>query len=159
MPRPVPPVSIEAFLAPRAERPSITALPPTSQTTARQNVIAAMRDLQDQGRDPYEECWVIDCDSSVGRAGMMLGIAPCLTRSRAALGHWVSNRGRRLSTSEMCWLQGLRADIGFHVPDSAFRGLLGNSMSQNVLERLLCQVLPAAGLWDSSALRDRYALP
>ena len=159
MPKPVPLVSIEAFLAPRIERPSSTALPPASQTTARQNVIAALQELRDHGRDPYEECWVIDCDSSVGRAGMMLGIAPCLTRSRAVSGHWLSNRGRRLSTSEMCCLQGLRSDTTFRVPDSAFRGLLGNSMSQNILERLLCQVLPAAGLWDFALLHDRYALP
>ena len=147
MPNRLRPVSVERFLEPRLRRPLGHDMPPLSQSTARQNVITTLTLLRQQGQDPLEQCWILDCDSSVGRAGAMLDCSPCLTRSRAA-GHWVTNRGRRMTAGEMLRLQGWREPILPCVPDLQFRRLLGNSMSVNVLERLLCTLLPAAGLWD-----------
>ena len=155
-PSPLPPASIEDFLDARLGRPSFADLPPISATTAHDNVLRILTLLSDSGHDPFNEPWVIDCDSSAERSRGVLGISPCLTRSRGS-GHWLTNRGRRMTTDEMLRLQGwfgpflqasTRAQLGSH---------LGNAMSINVVERLLCKLLPAAGLWPESALIDRWA--
>ena len=155
MPAPIPCPSIERFLQPRLGRPSDQDLPPTSQSVARLNVMCTLHELRLQGRDPLEECWLIDCDSSHGRSGFMLECSPCITRSRAR-GHWITNRGRRLSTAEAMSLQGIRCGIALQTTEVQFCQILGNSMSVNILERLLCRLLPAVGLWEGFDLRDPH---
>ena len=56
-------------------------------------------------------------------------------------------------------LQGVDDSLLVVIPEIHFRRLLGNSMSINVLERIMCTLLPAAGLWPQGALIDRYAGP
>ena len=155
-PSPLPPSSIENFLDPRLGRPSFADLPPISASTAHDNVLRILTSLSNSAHDPFNEPWVIDCDSSAERSRVFWDVSPCLTRSRGS-GHWLTNRGRRMTTDEMLRLQGWlgpfahgssRAQLGLH---------LGNAMSVNVVERLLCKLLPAAGLWPASALRDRWA--
>ena len=58
---------------------------------------------------------------------------------------------------EMMRLQGVDTDLPVVGPEMHFRRLLGNAMSVNVLERILCALLPASGLWPQEALVDRYS--
>ena len=62
-----------------------------------------------------------------------------------------------MSTNEMLVLQGMNPSL-LHFPSSLSPSdigrLVGNSMSVNVLERLLARVLPAADL--SGPIRDRW---
>ena len=144
------------FLDPWQGRPSWTDLPPFSSRVARQNVLRLLRAATSLDADPFSEPWCLDCDSSIGRSTALYNCSPCITRGRAA-GHWISNRGRRFSLQEMMRLQGVDSSLVVVVPELQFRRLLGNSMSVNVLERILCTLLPAAGLWPLEALVDRYA--
>ena len=147
---------LESFLENQVRRPTPLDLPPENQKVARANVIAFLEKMQAKGHDVLSETWTLDCDSSLYRAGAMHGVCCCLTRSRP-LGHWISNRGRRLTLLEHKRLQGISDDFPVFIGEMEFRQHLGNSMSVNVLERLLVSLLPAAGLWDTSLLRDRYA--
>ena len=155
-PAPVPMPALELFSDSRQGRPSWADLPPLCSKVARQNVLTLLQAAQDVDSDPFSEPWCIDCDSSSGRGTAMLNCSPCITRNRAA-GHWISNRGRRLSLQEMMRLQGVDEYLRVVVTEIQFRRLLGNSMSINVLERILCSLLPASGLWPRDALIDRYA--
>jgi len=155
-PAKVPMPALELFLDSRQGRPSWADLPPLSNRVARQNVLTLLRAAAGLDSDPFSEPWCLDCDSSIGRSTALLNCSPCITRSRAA-GHWISNRGRRFSLQEMMRLQGVDESLLVVVPEMQFRRLLGNSMSVNVLERILCTLLPAAGLWPLEALADRYA--
>ena len=144
---------LENFLDARLQRPSESDLPSTAN--ARANVLNFLRQVASRDDDPFESPWIIDCDSSASRAHGMLNCSPCLTRSRAA-GHWVTNRGRRLQMTEQMRLQGIHPPFSVAVPPVEFGRLLGNSMSINILERILCSLLPAAGLWNAQHLVDRY---
>lgn len=148
--------ALESFLDPRQGRPSWADLPPLSSSVARQNVLTFLHAAQSLDSDPFSEPWCLDCDSSIGRSTALWNCSPCITRSRAA-GHWISNRGRRFTVQEMMRLQGVDASLQIVVPEMHFRRMLGNSMSVNVLERILCTLLPASGLWPQEALTDRYA--
>ena len=62
-----------------------------------------------------------------------------------------------MSLLEQMRLQGLRDDFQIFIPAIEFAKHLGNSMSVNVLERILVSLLPAAGLWAAEDLEDHYA--
>jgi DNA (cytosine-5)-methyltransferase 1 len=152
-PHAIPTPDIQEFLDPRQGRPSFADLPPPSQGIARANVLHFLRQLEDKGQDPFFEPWVIECDASQDFGKVMLGVTPCLTRSRYK-GHWLASYGRRINTAEALRLQGHDDDLEPVVTERQFRMMLGNSMSLNVLERLLCRLLPAAGL--TPPLLDSY---
>lgn len=157
-PEPIPCPSIELFLDSRPRVSVVAAgLPPKSQTTARGNVVSSLRKLKREGSDPLKEPYVIDCDSTAERAKSMLSVTPCITCGRRN-GHWVTSRGRRLRKTEMMRLQGMNPSKFRKVVSEGQLGKqLGNTMSVNVLERLLARVLPAAGLVPGgAALRDRW---
>jgi len=160
-PEPVERPSIEAFLEPRAaesRRLSRACLPPRTQGTARTNVVRALKELKACGHNPLKEAWVVDCDSSGPRTKWMRGVSPCLTCSRAG-GHWITNRGRRMTKDEMLRLQGMNTPAeGFKVvvSERQLGKQIGNAMSCNVLERLFARLLPAAGLVSERSLRDRW---
>lgn len=148
--------SIEDFLEardPRIASKGAASLPPKSASTARKNVINALRRYAKE--DPFKETFIVDCDSTVSRSGTMKGLSPCITCGRGK-GHWVTSRGRRLLKEEMFRLQGMNpSTFKVAVPESELGKQLGNTMSVNVLERLFVRLLPAAGLCGS--LRDRWA--
>ena len=147
---------IEEFLDARPGRPSFLNLPAETASTARQNVFQLLHAIIDQGNDPFFEPWVLDCDSSIGRARAWPGVSPCLTRSRGQ-GHWISNRGRRMNCREMLRLQGWN-DVFYQTSSDLQLGqMLGNSMSINVLQRLYCTLLPAAGLVSPGVLQDPWS--
>jgi hypothetical protein len=83
----------------------------------------------------------------------MRDTSPCLmTNCRI----WISHYGRELNLAEKCRLQGMSPRrLNVVVSKTQFAKQLGNSMSVNVLERILAAALPAAGL--SAPLRDRWA--
>ena len=85
-----------------------------------------------------------------------------MTATRAKTrGWWVSVRGRRITLKELCRFQGL---VSVDIPDWQQAGIsendlchmLGNSMSLNVCERVLCAALWSAGL-TSRKLADPWA--
>jgi DNA (cytosine-5)-methyltransferase 1 len=154
-PTALPRISLDLFLDPRLGRPSFMDLPPDSQSTARSNVFNILSNIADAGHDPFNEPWAIDCDSSALRSRGCHDVSPCLTRSRGA-GHWLTNRGRRMTVGEMLRLQGWDGPFDRVVSDRQLGQQLGNAMSVNVIERVLCNLLPAAGLWPSDLLNDRW---
>merc|ERR1712151_422932 len=109
-----------------------------------------------QGADPLNKAYVIDCDSTMAWCGWQEDRTPCITCHRAK-GHWITNRGRRLSKPEMMRLQGMKPE-GFKVvvSDMQWGKQIGNAMSCNVLERIFVRLLPAAGLYPAALLRDRW---
>lgn len=143
-PEPVACAPIDLLLDPTdGPPPTEDDLPPPTQGTAHDNITAVLRNLIRAGRDPFTEAWVVDCDSSPGRAKCYRGLSPCMTRSRAA-GHWITSRGRRTTLHEMMRLQGMElAQFKQVVSDRQLGQLIGNSMSVNVLERLFAKLLPA----------------
>jgi len=157
-PEPVKRPSIEKFLDRKKGKVDATMLPPESQGTARANVIKAIKELQEKGHDPFNEPWIIDCDSSEPRMKYIKDFSPCLTCSRGA-GHWITNRGRRMNKTEMMRLQAMMTPAqGFKVAVSEHQlgRQIGNAMSVNVLERLFARLLPAARLSEPDSLVDRW---
>jgi DNA (cytosine-5)-methyltransferase 1 len=147
---------IELFLERRKADTAKTGLPPASQGTALKNVKTALRTLKREGSDPTKDPFIVDCDSSPNRMKWVDGVSPCITCSRGA-GHWVTNRGRRLTKEEMMRLQGMDpTQFTVAVTEHQLGRQLGNTMSVNVLERLLVRVLPAAKLAQHGALADRW---
>jgi DNA (cytosine-5)-methyltransferase 1 len=149
------PVDIRQFLDLRQGRPSFADLPPESATTARDNVTRILSEIEASGSDPFFDPWIIDCDGSLGYAKAFPGVTPCITRSRPT-GHWVTSMGRRMTLPEALRLQGFADDFENPVSERQLRMMLGNGMSLNVLERIFCSLLPAAGL--SGPLRDPLAV-
>ena len=156
-PRCLPKCALDDFLDIRLGRPSWAQLPRPSTSVVYQNVVFLLKQLESQGHDPFAEPWVFPCDSSPSRSHAMLDCSPCLMRSRPR-GHWLSHHGRRMSFIEIWRLQGFCPDTIPMRPALQLARQLGNSMSGNVLERLLCNVLPAAGLGRELFLVDRFAI-
>jgi len=158
-PEPIPCASIERFLERRPPRALASlSLPPATQTNARKNVINTKRTLRRHGSDPVaEEDIIIDCDGTPRFSNWMPGVSPCITCGRKN-GHWVTSRGRRFLKTEMMRLQGMDpTKFKVVVSDAKLGHQLGNTMSVNVLERLFCRALPAAGLVRPNSLCDRWA--
>jgi DNA (cytosine-5)-methyltransferase 1 len=148
---------MELFLEKRNPKVVATGLPLKTATTAVRNVKTALRTLKREGSDPLKDPFIVDCDSSSYRFGWIEGVTPCMTVGRAA-GHWITNRGRRLTKEEMMRLQGMNpTTFKVAVSDCQLGQQLGNTMSVNVLERLLVRLLPAAKLVRKGAVNDRWA--
>ena len=142
-PRATPCDSIDALLGPRPSLHVLAkALPPPTSANSRLNVERGLITVRSRGFDPFRDTHVMEVDNSQAFGGtIMRGCSPCLTRARArAGGHWVTTRGRRLSTAEMLKLQFMQPER-LHVPEgvplSEFHAMIGNSMSVNIVEALL----------------------
>jgi len=156
-PEPIACPSIENFLERRNSALAATGLPPASASTARANVIRFLKTLRRKGIDGAKSAWIADVDSTAERSKMMDSVSPCITCSRGA-GHWVTNRGRRLTKEEQMRLQGMNPTaFKVAVSESQLGRQIGNTMSVNVLERLFVQILPAAKLAAKGELKDRWA--
>jgi hypothetical protein len=113
--------------------------------------------------DEVPRDYIDDVDSSDDRANWSERESMCLTHSRAKSGgFYVTTHKRRQSTTEMGRFQGMSPrDVPWQtkwgMSRTSFNGALGNSMSVNVLQRLLPRVLEAAGLIESEDWKDHWA--
>jgi DNA (cytosine-5)-methyltransferase 1 len=156
-PAPLPKVSIESFLDAVERRPTMEDLPPETSKTARKNVKLILEHLTAQGHRPLTKTFTIDHNSSASRCGYMEDKVMCMTRSRSR-GHWLTSHGRTMNVNEMLRCQGMERCFTQVISDPQLGAQIGNAMSQNVVERLLIQVLPAAGLVSPDCcLVDRWA--
>ena len=126
-------------------------LPPKSDTLRRSNVVHHYSKLADKGVPLFHEMVIVDADSSFGFSYSSVGTCMTLTNKRcASQGYWCSMRGGTLSLQQMAALQGIEHDwIDTEVAgisDYQFGAMIGNTMSVNVLSRLIPQALYAAGL-------------
>lgn len=116
--------------------------------TCQRNVNRETARLKRQGGKPSQHSFVIDIDSSANWCSVMLDRSPCVTRSRP-YGFWLTDRCRRMTQREMLKLQGM-APLAKNlanekvVSDRQLGMMIGNAMSQNVLERLFVQILKSA---------------
>ena len=120
-----------------------------------QNIDYAERHIKKEGGNPSQEHFIVDCDASRSRLHWRKGISPCLTRARHK-GHWITNKKRRFTKEEVFRLQGMDpTKFKVTVSSTKLGQLVGNSMSVNVLERVLLRALASAGL--AVNLVDRWA--
>jgi len=124
-------------------------LPPSERVDA---VMArAYNILQKKGVDPTKEHCFVETGASLNWSSVMVGQSPCLTATRCASGgHFITTRGRLMTMSEMCRLQGLppnRINYGkAKVSHKKFAKAVGNMMSVNVLQRILPGLLKSIGV-------------
>jgi len=150
-------VSIERFLDPVKRKPTLADLPGPGNVTVLKNVKDTLHRKIRSGEDPFKNTYVVDVDSTPRFCGVMYDRTMCMTKSRP-LGFWVTSRGRRMNKDEMLRCQGMERSFEQVVRDSALGAQIGNAMSQNIIERLLCRLLPAAGLVQpTQRLYDRWA--
>jgi len=157
-PEPVAHRPLENFLERRKGRPSKTDLPPKSSTHAHANVREVIKILEKKGHDPLNEPWVVDCDSTFAYMSYNKEHSLCIT-TRRNKGHWITNRGRYMTLSEMLGFQGMwKPEDGLKIAVSPQQlgKQIGNAMSCNILERIFVRVLPAAGLVSGRRLHDRW---
>ena len=97
--------------------------PPAGSRAACQLHIATKTIINKHSSDPSTQPWVVECLSGRDPPQCLLGIVPCITRTRAANGgHWVTQLGRFLTVEEMLNLQGLPVPCpGEGAPDGAHR--------------------------------------
>jgi len=115
---------------------------------------AAWRSVHQKGVDPRDVSRPVVVDVDGPKPHWMHGVCPCLTRSRAATGHYLPVLGRRLSIQERFRFQGLPAEIHEHcrgkVSERHLGSMIGNSLSLNVVQALLSKMLPACGLMEAT---------
>ena len=120
-----------------------------------QNIECAEHWIKQEGGDPRSGHFIVDCDASRSRLHWRKGVSPCLTRARHK-GHWLTNKKRRFTKEEMFRLQGMDpTKFKVVVNNTKLGQLIGNSMSVNVVERILIRALKAAGL--AGNLKNRWA--
>ena len=145
---------IDRFLDTREASPAWTnEFAPRLGSQASDTFDANMEALNDQDADPLKQPHLFQVNCSKAWSIAMRDTSPCLmTNCRI----WISHYGRELNLAEKCRLQGMSPRrLNVVVSKTQFAKQLGNSMSVNVLERILAAALPAAGL--SAPLRDRWA--
>jgi DNA (cytosine-5)-methyltransferase 1 len=158
-PEPLKPVSLESLLDPVQRRPTMEDNVPKSSGTAWRNTRAVLRNLIKEGEKPLtKDTWIVDIDASPHFLCKKKDSAMCMTKSRGS-GFWITSRGRRMNVKEMLKCQGMEKKAFKQVVTDKQLGMqIGNAMSQNVLERILVKLLPAAGLvHQDTDLNDRWA--
>ena len=145
---------IARFLDTREASPAWTnEFAPRLGSQASDTFDANMEALNDQDADPLNQPHLFEVNCSKAWSHAMRDTSPCLTTTCRI---WISHYGRELNLAEKCRLQGMSPRrLNVVVSKTQFAKQLGNSMSVNVLERILAAALPAAGL--SAPLRDRWA--
>ena len=110
----------------------------------------ACKEARQCGYNPDVDTILVDIDSSDPYWKWRAEESMTLTRGRSLSGGWfVSSRKRRQAIGEMLMLQGIPpmmlGDIS-SLTVTALRGAIGNSMSVNILERLLPRVCWPSGI-------------
>ena len=170
-PKPVAPLPLASILTPDNKLQSFTLAPNSKCGLA--NIEWGMAALKSRGIDPAVAYAFIDVHASPSRRNTMVDVAPCLTRTRAMQhGFYLTRRGAMLDCKEIMALQGFPASRMDDVIDSLANntdknsvkvkdllGAVGNSMSINVLMRLLPGALKSAGLRKSTRRTEFDKLP
>lgn len=130
-----------------------------AQQRIAENVEAARKKLESKGILPESCMAVVDVSASHTWSNFMVDCSPCLTASRCTGGgHYLMQLRRKMTTKEMCRLQGIpdgRFDYDkAKVPKSALLHAVGNAMTSCVLARILARALPAAGLVEQLDMPD-----
>ena len=118
----------------------------------------AMRRIVSGGDHPFETPVALDLDST--NLNMSYNCLPCITRARAMQGgFWITNRGRRMTMDEL--LRGFAInpkDLRDKecVTSRQLRGLIGNSVPVNLMERILLRALVSAKLASQQSLVGRW---
>lgn len=91
------------------------------------------------------------CDISGSSAHVMHERSPCLTVTRAGSnGHWLSWLGRKMTTSEILSLQGVRmqrvGDYSQHVTERQLRQIAGNAVPIPMLAKVIDMMLLSSGM-------------
>ena len=108
------------------------------------------------GGSPRTQPWFIDIDAGSSHFSVHRGKCPTITKSRPN-GFYVTSHQRRLKKSEMFKLNGMdSSSFQVAVPPVELGKQCGNSMSINVLCRVLCRALPCAGLAEEADLVDKW---
>ena len=133
-----------------------TSFPPASQKTAQGNFLQTIKELMENGYQPFDVDVISDLDST--NVHWMEDVSPCLTSARAAAGgFWVTSRGRRFEWDEMMLLNAYPPKrIQPNISERQLMKMVGNGMSVNVLERLFYRLLPAAQLSKQSELHAQW---
>lgn len=117
----------------------------------------------DKGVDPRRSLVIVDIRCSDKYASYGVNSMPCMTATRSSQrGWWCSVVGRQISLLELWQFQGVELEAARQimqaleeharetkrkvVSQAQIGHMLGNTMSLNVIERLLAKALPAAGL-------------
>ncbi len=153
-PEPLASPPIEYFLDSRGEKPTLTDAFAPSARRAGETFDAMMEKLKDEDADPLEQPYLFDVACTKSHSHAMYDVCPCILASNQDI--WISHYGRMLNRQELCRLQGMNPHkLKAAVSENQFGKQLGNSMSINVLERVLARLLCAAGL--AGELPDRWA--
>ena len=117
--------------------------------STRRNLESADTQIRNLGLDPTKAAIAVDVDASARHMTWDSGVLPCLTRSRYR-GHWISNKNRRTTIQEMLCFQGITpSSIRQSCSDNELGKMVGNSMSVNVIERVLFHLFTQVGILSS----------
>ena len=131
------------------------------------NLDRAFKQIREYGLDPLNDSIAIDADADPNKLTWSSINLPCLTRSRYR-GHWLSNLQRRTTLQEMMRFQGIKpGSFQQTCSDPEMGRLLGNSMSLNVVERILHKLFITVGIlpkykldrWKCLSLSELLDLP
>ena len=105
--------------------------------------------------DPRKMPVAVDVDCSMKWASHQINKIPTLTRSRGGSGgFWLSNRGRKMTITELMRVTGVRPSelTGYQllVTQKQLGQMLGNSVPVPLMQAVLLNALKAAGLISSS---------
>ncbi len=126
--------------------------------TKRNNVLDGLTKLAQQGQDPQKTEAIIDCGGR--RPCTMVNMCPCLTRTRCGdMGYYSTKRLRLLTIKDMMMLQGVDPATfeGWEdvVSQRQMGSIIGNAMSQNIMERVMRGIFNSVGIPLKG--RDRWA--
>ena len=126
---------------------------------ARARVIEGYKKAKAQGYDPAVDLTVVDQGASKKFGCWAAHVLPCITRTQAMNKRlWCSLRGRAFTLTELARYQGLDGNTFLEkcykagLKERSIGGMIGNTMSKNVLQRILGNALPAAGLLKNKPL-------
>ena len=128
---------------------------------ARRNVKLQFKRVLWRGVDPRKTFVAVDMHASPKYRTAKAHCLPTLTASRASsCGWWISSVGRPITVSELLRFQGMTANDVRGWTDAVSKNqmghMVGNALSVNVIERILCKALWAAGLVANKPC-DRWA--
>ena len=116
--------------------------------------------------DLQQQSLVVDIGSSDNRGVYMINRWPTITATRASgFSYWCVDLGRRVQLDDLLKLQGISPSFpglqeclrSEKVKEGRVAHMVGNSMSVNVLERLLPRVLDLINVAPSDPQPDRWA--